>query len=85
MGIGLSRKIRSLRENILFKIKIKNIFIYKFLILIGAFFKFIIKINKNKKYTKYSKNLDKINNFEYSITSQNNEDGIINYIKNKSY
>lgn len=83
MGLGLSRKIRSFRENILFKIKIKNIHIYKFLILIGAFFKFIVKINKNKNYTKYSKDLDKINNFEYSITSQNNEDGIINYILSK--
>ena len=83
MGIGLSRKIRSLRKNILFKIKVKNIYLYKFLILIGAFFKFIIKINKNKNYTKYSKDLDKINKFEYSITSQNNEDGIINHILSK--
>ena len=83
MGLGLSRKIRSYREICLDIIKSKNTNIYKFLLLIGAFFKFISKINKRKNFIKYSENLDEINNFEYSITSQNNEDGIINYIFKK--
>ena len=83
MGLGLSRKIRSYRELSLDIIKRKNINIYKFLLLIGAFFKFISKINRRKNSRKYSENLDEINNFEYSITSQNNEDGIINYIFKK--
>ena len=83
MGLGLSRKIRSFRENILNIIRRKNIHIYKFLILIGSFFKFISKINSRKNLKKYSKNLDEINNYEYSITSQNNEDGIINFIFKK--
>lgn len=83
MGLGLSRKIRSYREIFLDIIKRKNINIYKFLLLIGAFLKFISKINKRKNLAKYSENLDEINNFEYSITSQNNEDGLINYIFKK--
>ena len=83
MGLGLSRKIRSYRELSLDIIKRKNINIYKFLLLVGAFFKFISKINRRKNSRKYSENLDEINNFEYSITSQNNEDGIINYIFKK--
>ena len=83
MGLGLSRKIRSYRELSLDIIRRKNINIYKFLLLIGAFFKFISKINRRKNLIKYSENLDEINNFEYSITSQNNEDGIINYIFKK--
>ena len=83
MGLGLSRKIRSYRELSLDIIKRKNINIYKFLLLVGAFFKFISKINRRKNSRKYSENLDEINNFEYSITSQNNEDGLINYIFKK--
>ena len=83
MGLGLSRKIRSYREASLNIIRKKNINIYKFLLLVGAFFKFISKINRRKNSRKYSENLDEINNFEYSITSQNNEDGIINYIFKK--
>ena len=83
MGLGLSRKIRSYRELSLDIIRRKNINIYKFLLLVGAFFKFISKINRRKNSRKYSENLDEINNFEYSITSQNNEDGIINYIFKK--
>jgi len=80
MGLKLSRKIRSFKEKILETIKKKNISIYRFLIFIGAFFKFISKINKKKSFKKFSNNLDEINNFEYRKTSQNNEDGLINYI-----
>ena len=83
MGLKLSRKIRSLREKILEKIKKKNIFLYNFLIFIGAFFKFISKINRKKSFKKYSNYLDDVNNFEYRKTSQNNEDGLIDYIFTK--
>lgn len=41
------------------------------------------KINQKKQVNKYSNNLDKINENEFKITSQNNEDGIINYIFKK--
>ena len=83
MGLKLSRKIRSLREKILEKIKKNNIFLYNFLIFIGAFFKFISKINRKKSFKKYSNYLDDVNNFEYRKTSQNNEDGLIDYIFTK--
>ena len=73
-------KIKKLRENILEFIK-KNFFtLYKVIIVIGGCIKFFNKINRKKKYTKFSSNLDKINDFEYQVTSQNNEDGIINHI-----
>ena len=73
-------KIKKIRENILIFIE-KNFFnLYKIIIIFGGFIRFFNKINSKKKYTKFSSNLDKINNFEYQITSQNNEDGIINHI-----
>ena len=77
------RKIRSFREKTLEIIEKNNIFLYKFLILIGTLTKFIFKINKKKSFKKFSNHLDTINNFEYRKTSQNNEDGIIDYIFNK--
>ena len=83
MGLKLSRKIRSFRNIILLIIKKNNFFIYQCLIFFGAFFKFIAKINKKKSSNKFSVNLDEINQFEYCKTSQNNEDGIINYIFTK--
>jgi len=61
-----------------------------FLIIFGNYFlnhqilkKFKKKLYSKINYTKYSNNLDKINQYEYKISSQNNEDGIINYITNK--
>ena len=62
----------------------KNFFLfYKLSILFSGIFKFIkIKFQK-KKFLKYSINLDKINNYEYKLTSQNNEDGIIDHILSK--
>ena len=73
-------KIKKIRENILILIE-KNFFnLYKIIIIFGGFIRFFNKINRKKKYTKFSSNLDKINDFEYQITSQNNEDGIINHI-----
>jgi len=45
--------------------------------------KFKRSINRVKSSEIYSNNLDKINSCEYKITSQNNEDGIIEHIFNK--
>ena len=73
-------KIKKLRENILEFIKKKFFTLYKVIIVIGGCIKFFNKMNRKKKYTKFSSNLDKINDFEYQVTSQNNEDGIINHI-----
>ena len=73
-------KIKKLRENILEFIKKKFFTLYKLIIVMGGYIKFFNKINCKKKYTKFSSNLDKINDFEYQVTSQNNEDGIINHI-----
>ena len=73
-------KIKKLRENILEFIKKKFFTLYKVIIVIGGCIKFFNKMNCKKKYTKFSSNLDKINDFEYQVTSQNNEDGIINHI-----
>ena len=41
------------------------------------------KNNQLKQSIKFSNNLDEINNHEYKYTSQNNEDGIIEYIFKK--
>ena len=41
------------------------------------------KINSEKERKKFSDNLEEINKYEYKITSQNNEDGIIDYIFSK--
>ena len=38
------------------------------------------KTNKKKQFIKFSNNLKKINDCEFKITSQNNEDGIIEHI-----
>ena len=48
-----------------------------------CFKKFKKEVNKEKSTIKFSKNLDEINNFEFKLTSQNNEDGIIDYIFSK--
>ena len=41
------------------------------------------KNNQQRQFNKFSTNLDKINEYEYKCTSQNNEDGIIEYIFRK--
>ena len=41
------------------------------------------KINSEKQLKKFSNNLEEINKYEFKITSQNNEDGIIDYIFSK--
>ena len=57
--------------------------IYSLILFFRSYKKFKKEIKKDKSYKKFSKNLDKINEYEYKITSQNNEDGIIEYIFNK--
>ena len=63
--------------------------IYSLLLFVRSFKKFKRYLNNSKTNIKFSKNLDKINQFEYKLTSQNNEDGIIDYIfkriPNKKY
>ena len=83
MGLKLSRKIRKIKNKILHKIKDMNLPTYYFFRFIGALFKFIYYINKKKQNTHFSNKIDEINKFEYKITSQNNEDGIIEHIFKK--
>ena len=64
----------------------KNYFpkkIYSFILSVRSFRKFRKFLYKPKTNTKFSENLDYINQFEYKLTSQNNEDGIIEYIFSK--
>ena len=57
--------------------------IYSIILFIRHFRKFKKYLNKQKTNIKYSQNLDKINQYEYKLTSQNNEDGIIEHIFSK--
>ena len=57
--------------------------IYSYILFARTYNKFKREISKAKSDIKYSQNLDKINDYEYKLTSQNNEDGIINYIFSK--
>ena len=63
------------------KIFTKNI--YSFILFLKSFNKFKREINKKMKNNKFSTKLDSINEYEFRITSQNNEDGIIDYIFKK--
>ena len=80
----LGRKIRKIKTKILYFLK-KNINskIYDFIVFQLAKRKFLRSINAKKIILSKSKKLDKINKYEYKITSQNNEDGIIEYIFKK--
>ena len=83
MGLKLSRKIRKIREKILIFIRNRSLLSYKLIILLSSILKFLNKKNKKKSYQKFSENLNYINKYEFKITSQNNEDGIIEFILNK--
>jgi hypothetical protein len=83
MGLKLSRKIRSVRNFFLEFIKKRSSLIYMIIIVPFSILKFLYKKNKKKIYQKYSEKLDDINKYEFKKTSQNNEDGIIEYIFNK--
>ena len=79
MKIG--RKIRIFKKNFLFFLKrILSETLYEFIILQLAKKKFLKSINAKKIVLKKSSHLDYINQHEYKITSQNNEDGIIEYL-----
>jgi hypothetical protein len=85
--LKLGRKIKTLKFQILNYLKINFAHIYLSFILFAGIYKFIsIKFSK-KANQKYSNNLDEINYYEYRKYSQNNEDGIIDYVfsKIKSY
>jgi hypothetical protein len=85
--LKLGRKIKKLKFKILNHLKINFIYIYMFFILLAGIYKFIlIKFRKKTNY-KYSNNFDEINYHEFRKYSQNNEDGIIDYVfsKIKSY
>ena len=77
----LGRKIRKIKKNILlflrkyFHNKLYNLIVYHL-----AKKKFLNCINFSKKKIPKSNNLDKINQYEFKITSQNNEDGIIDFL-----
>ena len=78
--MSLGKKIKFIKIYCLNFLKNNFFSLYKFSILVSGIFKFI-KIFFNKKTTeKYSNNLDNINNYEFRITSQNNEDGLIKFI-----
>ena len=78
----LGRKIKKIKTNILYFLKKTiNSKVYNFIVFQLAKRKFLRSINAKKIILSKSKELDKINKHEYKITSQNNEDGIINYLK----
>ena len=78
----LGRKIKKIKSKILYFLRNNiNLNIYNFIILQLAKNKFLKSINSTKIILSKSKKLDEINAHEYKITSQNNEDGIINYLK----
>ncbi|MDC0902867.1 hypothetical protein OAS21_00190 [Pelagibacteraceae bacterium] len=54
--------------------------LYPNFLFLRTFKNFKRKINNDKNFKVFSDGLDKINKYEYKITSQNNEDGIIEYI-----
>ena len=83
MGNKFSKKTKKLREAVLFFIKKKSFTLYKIIISFFALMKFLNKKFKKKSYMKFSHNLNDINKYEYKKTSQNNEDGIIEFIFNK--
>ena len=83
MGLGFSRKIISSRNTLFLKIKKIAPKLYYFLLKFLTRCKFFYKINKKKSKVFFSQNLDEINKYEYKKTSQNNEDGIFEYLINK--
>ena len=77
----LGRKIRKIKSKILLFLK-KNIpgQLYNLVVYYLAKNKFIKSIELSKKKMIKSNNLDSINQYEFKITSQNNEDGIIDFL-----
>ena len=82
---GIGRKIKKDFVNYILKYVKKNFTkrVYSFFLFLSVIKKFRKEVNKQRKKDKFSNTLDKINYFEYRITSQNNEDGIIEHIFSK--
>ena len=83
--LGIGKKIK--KDFVFYILKyVKRNFsikVYSFFLFLSVIRKFKKETNKPKKNNKFSDKLDKINNYEYRITSQNNEDGIIEHIFSK--
>jgi|TARA_B100000780_G_C21084713_1_gene436956 hypothetical protein len=60
--------------------KVSPNFLFKYYLFFRTVRTFKKKVFVEKQFKKFSKNLSAINNHEYKITSQNNEDGIIEFI-----
>ena len=82
---GIGRKIKKDLVNYILKYVKKNLSkkTYSFFLFLSVMKKFRKEINKQKNKNKFSDKLDNINLFEYKITSQNNEDGLIEHIFSK--
>ena len=77
----LSKKIKIFkRKFLLFLESILNDWTYNLILYFLAKSKFSSAINNPASKKKFSKNLDTINNYEFKACSQNNEDGIINFL-----
>ena len=77
----LGRKIKKIKLKFLLFLKKRLHFkVYNFIILLLSKKKFLKSVNSKKIILFKSKNLDYINKFEFKISSQNNEDGIINHL-----
>ena len=83
--LGIGRKVKKDFVGYVLKLIKKNFSkkIYSFFLFLSVIKKFRKEVNKQRKKDKFSNTLDKINYFEYRITSQNNEDGIIEHIFSK--
>ncbi len=80
----LGRKIKKIKTSFLYFLrKCLSIKIYNFIILNLSKKKFLKSKNSKKIILQKSLNLDNLNKYEYKITSQNNEDGIIEYLENQ--
>ena len=81
--LKLGRKIKKEKFQILNYFKINFLYIYFFFIFVSGIYKFISVKFRKKTNHKYCNDLDEINYHEYRKYSQNNEDGIIDYIFSK--
>lgn len=81
--LKLGRKIKKAKFQTLNYFKINFLYIYFFFIFVSGIYKFIYVKFRKKTNHKHSNDLDEINYFEYRKYSQNNEDGIIDYIFSK--
>ena len=80
--LGIGKKIKNDFVFFILKFVLRNFSkrVYSFFLFLSIIRKFKKEINKLSKNDKFSDKLDKINHYEYRITSQNNEDGIIEHI-----